>query len=52
MCEFCSKVFIFTLLGFLFLIFTLNYVGVMITYVAIPVIVVCGFLSKWSNCLD
>ena len=52
MCEFCTKVFSVTLLGFLFLISTLVYVGVMITYIAIPVIVVCGFLSKWGNCID
>lgn len=43
--EKCSVIFLLTLIIYLITIFTVPYVGVYLTYVAIPVIVLTGFIS-------
>ena len=50
MCNFCQKLFILSLGIVLFLIITLNYVGVMVIYIGVPLIVVCGWISSWKMC--
>ena len=50
MCNFCFKVFVVSLIIFLFLVIGLNYVGVMVVYVGVPLIVGCGWISALKVC--
>lgn len=43
--EKCSVIFFLTLVVYLITLFTVSYVGVYLTYVAAPVIVITGFIA-------
>lgn len=45
----CSAIFWLTLVIYLITLFAVSYVGVYLTYVAVPVIVLSGLLMHWTR---